>query len=203
MHKNADGRRYHTALFKLPLTVPVMLRRSNLDGDEQADLRHHGGADKAVCCFPVEHYAAVEKMVGQSLPSGAFGENFTVRCMTEDLVCLGDRYRAGEAIVEVSQPRQPCHNLGNRFNRDSIPREMIELGLSGFYLRVIEEGMVDGPGPMPLLERPNPGCTIAALNLLMFSGSSTPEEFRAALALPQLSEAWRKSLSQKLAQKML
>lgn len=135
-----------TGIYKEPVAGRIMLRRHNLDGDEQADLRVHGGWDKAVYVYPSEHYSFWRKeLPGLHLPYGMFGENFTTEGLDESSVHIGDRFRIGSAVVEVTQPRMPCYKLGVRFGRPDMPQRFHASGRCGFYLAVLQEGEV-GPG---------------------------------------------------------
>lgn len=137
------GRAITTGIYKKPVDGRIMLRRFNLDGDQQADLTVHGGRDKAVYVYPFEHYAFWRKeLPGEQLPYGSFGENFTSEGLDEQSVHIGDRFRIGGAVVEVTQPRLPCYKLGLRFRRPDMPKRFHASGLCGFYLAVIEEGEV-------------------------------------------------------------
>jgi MOSC domain-containing protein YiiM len=142
-----------------------MLRTANLDGDEQADLRVHGGPGKAVCVYSADHYPAWRQELGlASMEPGAFGENFTVSGHTESDVCIGDIYRIHEAIVVVSQPRTPCWKLARRWNVPDLPRRFLRSGRTGWYLRVAQEGHVQRDAVFELLARPYPKWTIAHVN---------------------------------------
>jgi MOSC domain-containing protein YiiM len=132
-----------TGIFKAPVAGRIMLRRNNLEGDEQADLSVHGGWDKAVYVYPSEHYAYWRQEPSQMpLPYGSFGENFTTEGLDESNVRIGDRFRIGGAVVEVTQPRMPCYKLAIRFKRPDMPKRFHASGRCGFYLAVIEEGEV-------------------------------------------------------------
>ena len=131
-----------TAIFKEPVSRRLILRRDNLEGDEQADLRVHGGWDKAVYVYPSEHYAFWRAKLDMPMMHGMFGENFTTECLDESTVCIGDRFRIGSAIVEVTQPRVPCYKLAVRFGRPDMPRQFHASGRCGFYLAVLKEGSV-------------------------------------------------------------
>ncbi len=137
------GKAITTGIYKEPVDGRIMLRRFNLDGDQQADLTVHGGWGKAVYVYPSEHYAFWRKELPDTqLPYGAFGENFTTEGLDEQSVHIGDRFRIGSAVVEVTQPRLPCYKLGVRFKRSDMPKRFHASRRSGFYVAVIEEGEV-------------------------------------------------------------
>ena len=137
------GQSVSTGIYKAPVAGRVMLHRFNLDGDQQADLTVHGGPDKAVYVYPSEHYPVWQaELPDVQLPYGAFGENFTTKGLDESSVHLGDQFRIGDAIVEVTQPRMPCYKLAIRFNRPDMPKRFHASGRCGFYLAVLREGEV-------------------------------------------------------------
>jgi MOSC domain-containing protein YiiM len=133
-----------TGIFKEPVAGRVAVRKRNLAGDRQADLSVHGGPDKAIYCYPVEHYQSWRaELPDVPLTWGMFGENLTLEGLDEGLVHIGDQFRIGSAIVQVTQPRMPCYKLPLRFGRDDMVRRFWASGRSGFYLRVLEEGQVE------------------------------------------------------------
>ena len=137
------GKSVSTGIYKEPVAGRIMLRRFNLDGDEQADLTVHGGQDKAVYVYPSEHYPIWQaEFPDMPLPYGMFGENFTTEGLDEKSVHIGDQFRIGEAVVEVTQPRLPCYKLGIRFARPDMPKRFHASGRCGFYLAVLREGEV-------------------------------------------------------------
>jgi MOSC domain-containing protein YiiM len=137
------GRAVSTGIYKEPVVGRLMLRRFNLDGDQQADLTVHGGWDKAVYVYPSEHYPFWQtEFPGTQLPYGIFGENFTTEGLDERSVHIGDQFRIGGAVVEVTQPRMPCYKLGIRFGRPDLPKRFHASGRCGFYLAVLQEGEV-------------------------------------------------------------
>ncbi len=137
------GRTVTTGIFKEPVQGRVMVRRLNLDGDEQADLSVHGGPDKAVYFYPAEHYDAWRKdLPDWQFPLAIFGENLTTTGLLEEGIHIGDQLRIGAAIVRVTQPRMPCYKLGLRFGRDDIIKRFLQSGRTGWYGAVIEEGEV-------------------------------------------------------------
>ncbi|MEJ2409375.1 MAG: MOSC domain-containing protein, partial [Novosphingobium sp.] len=147
-----------SAIAKTPIAGTVRVRRLGLDGDEQADLRVHGGPDKAIHHYPHDHYAFWREVLDDHpllADYGAFGENIATTGMTEETVCLGDRYRLGSALVEVSQGRQPCWKLDHRFDGRPVNARMVKVRRTGWYYRVLEEGEVSAGDTIELLDRPH------------------------------------------------
>ena len=187
---------WRTGFFKVPVAGPVWLGRLNLAGDGQANLRVHGGADKAVLGYAASHYPLWRTELNlPDLPYGAFAENFTIAGQDEAAVCLGDVYAVGAARVEVSQPRQPCVNISHRWKLPGLTQRVEATGRHGWYLRVLEEGQVKAGEPVVLLERPSPEWTVARATQAMRQRTTNPAEAAALVEVPTLSEAWRKTLS--------
>jgi len=187
------GREVRTGGRKLP-APEAFLRRAGFDGDGQADLKNHGGPDKAVCVYAFDHYPFWEHWLGQPLSPGAFSENLTTRGLLESEVCIGDVFRVGGARVQVSQPRQPCSKLAGRLNRKDLPEKIHATGYSGFYLRVLDEGLVRAGDPLDWVERDPAGVTVQFVNALLYGQRSDRESFERALAVAALSEAGRAAL---------
>ena len=153
-----------SAIAKAPVAGPVPVGRLGLEGDEQADLRHHGGVDKALHHYPVEHYAVMAQAWPQCaamLGAGVLGENISTSGMTEHEVCIGDIFRLGGARVQVSQPRSPCWKIDLRLKVDDASRFVEAAGITGWYYRVLAPGMVGAGDEIALLERPNPWLSLA------------------------------------------
>ncbi|MBI4466759.1 MAG: MOSC domain-containing protein, partial [Acidobacteria bacterium] len=149
-----QGRRVSTGIFKQSVSGRVRVRRLNLDGDAQADLSVHGGPDKAVYAYPVEHYDYWRReLAGRDLPWGMFGENFTTQGLREDDVRIGDRFRIGSAGLVVTQPRLPCYKLGLKFDSPEMPKRFLASRRTGFYLAVAQEGEAGAGDAIELLER--------------------------------------------------
>jgi MOSC domain-containing protein YiiM len=192
---NPGRRSWLSAFIKEPVTGPIWLGRTNLVGDAQADLKNHGGPDKAVLVYAAAHYADWRKELGWAdFPYGAFAENFTVDGLDEWTVCIGDTYAIGEAFVQVSQPRQPCWKISRRWGREDLMARVVATGRTGWYLRVLTEGYVEPGMPMPLLHRPFPQWTIARATEVMRSRRERPDEARELAACPLLSAHWRETL---------
>jgi MOSC domain-containing protein YiiM len=190
-----DGKAVRTAIYKSPVSGRIRLGRLNLDGDGQADLRVHGGDAKAVYAYPFEHYGWWQsELACGAFPHGQFGENFTTEGLSETEVIIGERYRVGGAVVEVSEPRKPCFKLGLRMGREDFPELFTRSARTGFYLRVIEEGEV---GPGDVIERlytPPGGVSVAMLWRLVYLDAVGPQALERALAVPGLTEKWRERL---------
>jgi len=153
-----------TGIFKEPVQGRVMLRRLNIDGDKQADLSVHGGADKAVYVYPKEHYEYWrQKLPNMKLPWGMFGENFTTEGLLEDAVRIGDRFRIGTAEMKVTQPRLPCYKLGIKFGRADMVKRFLASGRTGFYLAVLREGLVGAGDTIELIGRNANNATVAEI----------------------------------------
>ena len=155
-----------TGMFKMPVAGPVVAEREGLAGDMQADLRVHGGPEKAVHYYPAEHYAAlaarVPALAGVLIP-GVLGENLSGRGLTEDSVCIGDVFAIGTCRLQVSQPRQPCWKISHRLGHEPMSRVIADAGLTGWYFRVLEAGEIAAGDGIECVERPAPGLTLARL----------------------------------------
>lgn len=186
-----------TGIFKEPVQGPVMLRTLNLDGDRQADLSVHGGAQKAVYVYPSEHYDPWRaELSGVELAWGAFGENFTTEGLVEDEVHIGDRFRIGEAEVQVTQPRMPCFKLGIRFGDPGIVERFLESRRPGFYVAVLREGTVEAGDPIERLATDPYRVTVAEFNRL-FLGEKDEDARARALQVEALPENWKDFLRRK------
>lgn len=194
-HRTRSGREYRTAFWKRPLDGPARLNPDGLEGDQQADLVHHGGADKAMLAYSVVHYPRwCVELYEPLLTNGAFGENCTVACIDEHSVSIGDTWRFGTAEVQVSQPRQPCWKLNERWGRSDLVSLMEATGHTGWYHRVITPGQL-GPGDdIELLDRPHPAWSIAAANAAMRHRRQDPDRAHRLAELPELSTRWSDTL---------
>ncbi len=187
-----------TGIFKEPVAGPVFLRRLNLDGDGQADLRVHGGEYKAVYVYPLEHYAFWAGELGRDgFSCGQFGENFTITGLLEDAVCIGDEFQVGEARVQVSQPRSPCFKLGIRMGDDQFPARFAAANRTGFYLRVLEEGVVTVGDAIVRVAHDADSLSVRDVFRLRHDGG-TRAEYERAVQLPALSWSWRSVFEKRL-----
>jgi MOSC domain-containing protein YiiM len=185
-----------SAIAKHPAKNPVKIGFLGIEGDEQADLRVHGGPDKALHHYPFDHYP--RWATGAPEPSllnlpGAFGENISTFGLCEDAVCIGDRFRLGTALVEISQGRQPCWKQGERMQWNALPALMVKERRSGWYYRVIEEGEAQAGDMLTLIDRPLPDWTVARVFGLLVAGDhkSDPQALKALIAMDVLFEGWR------------
>jgi MOSC domain-containing protein YiiM len=193
------GHEVRTGIFKEPVEGPVMMRRLNLDGDRQADLTVHGGSDKAVYAYPSEHYPVwKDELPGMVLPWGMFGENLTTEGLSEQEIHIGDKFRIGEAIVTVTQPRTPCYKLALKFQRDDMLKRMLTNGRSGFYFSVVEQGVVQAGDAIERIHEDPEGISVAEINALYRDGGKDANLLRRAANLEALPKNWRDYLREEL-----
>jgi ferredoxin-NADP reductase/MOSC domain-containing protein YiiM/predicted pyridoxine 5'-phosphate oxidase superfamily flavin-nucleotide-binding protein len=194
-----DDRTVSTGIFKRPVNGRVTLRRLNLEGDGQADLRGHGGAFRAVYVYSREHYDYWREELGRDdFRPGQFGENLTVEGMLEDEVHVGDVFRVGTALVEVSQPRIPCFKLAIKMGIENFQAPFLESGRVGFYLRVLEEGEVGSGDTFEPVGRDPNGMSVRAVSDLLFFNTDDLDATRQALAIRALAHGWKGSFEERL-----
>lgn len=194
-----EGRTVHTGIFKEPVAGPVQVRFAGLEGDGQADPENHGGLCKTVYAYPCEHYAHWEDILKRRpLPCGQFGENLTTEGLLEDQVHIGGLYRAGTALLQVTQPRKPCFKLGIRVGMSKFPAIFFQSGRLGIYLRVVEEGRVQEGDSIALVDDAPENLTVRRLWQLAYFEEEGFEECLLALRLPHLSPEWRQPLATRL-----
>lgn len=195
-----EGQSVRTSIYKTPVEGLVSLRRHNLDGDEQADRRAHGGPDQAVYAYPFEHYAFWQaELPGTALEFGNFGENLTLQGLLEGQACVGDVYRVGEARLRVTAPRIPCYKLELRMQMPGMIERFLDSRRSGFYLAV-EQGGALRAGDALLLESKDPyEVSIAELVRLYAFDKGDRQALERALAVETLPENWRKRFQRRLA----
>jgi MOSC domain-containing protein YiiM len=193
-----QGQQVITGGAKKPVSRAV-LRFGNFDGDRQADLLNHGGLDKAVCVYPFDHYPYWSRRLGRDLKPGAFSENLTVFGAIETEVCVGDVFRiGGAAVVQVSQPRMPCAKLAGKNGSKMLPKLMADVGYTGFYMRVLSEGVV-GAGDGFDLERAHPDrITIAEVNGIIYEESHDVALIGRLAELPEFSGVGRALFARRL-----
>ncbi|MGC1329176.1 MOSC domain-containing protein [Pseudomonas sp.] len=191
-----------SAIAKAPLSGATAALFLGLEGDEQGDLRIHGGVDKAIHQYPREHYAQWQGRLGQHpllAQPGAFGENLSTTGMTEETVCLGDVIRCGSALLEVSQTRQPCWKLNDRFAVPDMALRMQHMGMTGWYYRVVEEGQLCAGDVFTLVARPCPDWNLARVVSVLYRRTLDRDELEGLGALP-LVPSWQRLVARRLEQ---
>ena len=203
MPKNVawQGKTVYTGAWKHPVDGPAMVRRLNIDGDGQGDRAGHGGEQRAVLVYQVQSYRHWQRHFGRDdLGYGQFGENLTVDGLTDDEVCIGDRYRIGEAEFEVTQPRVTCYRVGMRMGEPELPALLVSHHRPGFYMRVITEGRIQA-GDRIVKTRSGPGAlSVADTDALLYLPGRDRTKLRAAVRIPALSPGWQQSFRDLLAE---
>lgn len=194
-----DDREYSTSINRRPAAGAVRLECGGFVGDRVADAQNHGGPDKAACVYPHEHYAHWIALRKKDLGVPSFGENLTSEDLLETQVCVGDTFRVGRAIVQVSQPRQPCWKLADKLSWRELPGLMTQTGRTGFYFRVLEEGDVAAGAVVELLDRPHPAMTIALAVRQVLTEHGERDTLAQLAGLSELSSSWRERIRKRLA----
>jgi len=194
-----------SAIAKSPVHHPVWIGELGLEGDTQVDTQHHGGPEKAVHIYPMDHYATwITELSSQTAREllqkpGAFGENLSVRGLTEHDVCLGDIWRAGSALLQISQGRQPCWKLNERFQTSDMARRVQDSGRTGWYFRVIESGHVEAGSNFVLEQRLHPDWSIARISHVFYHDQLNRHALEALSQLSELAESWKNLVKHRLA----
>lgn len=190
-----------SAIDKRRIETPLWAQTHGLDGDEQGDRKRHGGPDKAIHAYAVSHMAdwvsELPHRAGRFYP-GAFGENLVVNGITEAGLCLGDLWRVGGALLEVSQGRQPCWKLNLRFDLPDMARRVQDSGRSGWYFRVVEPGIIAAGDSGRLAARPNPDWSVASVSHLLYHDRMNLAALAELAALPGLPDSWRRLATARL-----
>jgi ferredoxin-NADP reductase/MOSC domain-containing protein YiiM len=194
-----QGRTVHTGVWKYPVHGRAMVRRLNIDGDGQGDLAGHGGEQRAVLVYQIQSYRHWQRHFGRDdFDYGQFGENLTVDGLPDDEVCIGDRYRIGEAEFEVTQPRVTCYRVGLRLGEPELPALLVGHHRPGFYMRVVREGHIQA-GDRIIRTRTGPGAlSVADTDALLYLPDRDPARLRLALNIPALSPGWQGSFRELL-----
>ena len=196
-----QGKTVHTAVWKATVQGPRAVRRLNIDGDGQGDLGGHGGEHRAVFVYQIDSYRYWQSELGRNdLTYGQFGENFTVEGLPDREVCIGDRYRIGSALFEVTQPRVTCYRVGIRMNEPRMAALLVARGRPGFYLRVLEEGQVEAGDEIVQVGVGPERMSVFEINALLYMPGHSRSQLERALRIPQLSAGWRGSFQALLAQ---
>jgi ferredoxin-NADP reductase/MOSC domain-containing protein YiiM len=196
-----QGRTVHTGVWKSPVEGLRRVRRLNIDGDGQGDTAGHGGEQRAVYVYQDEAYRYWQDHLGRlDLVAGQFGENFTVAGLADTEVCIGDRYKIGSALFEVTQPRVTCYRLGIRMDEPDMAALLVKHGRPGFYFRVIDEGDVEAGDEITKVASGPESMSVSEINALLYLPPHPRERLERALKIPALSRGWRHSFEAMLAQ---
>ena len=196
-----NGKTVRTAVWKSPVDGRRMVRKLNIDGDAQADLAGHGGEHRAVFVYQMDSYHYWERFLGRNdFSFGQFGENFTVERLPDDEVCIGDRYRIGDAVFEVTQPRVTCYRVGIRMNEPRMPALLVAHRRPGFYFRVLQEGEVGAGDDIAKVADGPERITVAEIDTLLYLPGHSRDQLQRALRVPALSKGWQSSFQAMLQQ---
>ncbi len=196
-----QGKTVHTAVWKTPVQGRRRVRRLNIDGDGQGDLAGHGGEHRAVLVYQLDSYRHWQSQLGRNdFTYGQFGENFTVDGLSDREVCIGDRYRVGGALLEVTQPRVTCYRVGIRMNEPQMAALLVAQGRPGFYCRVLEEGEVEAGDEIIQVAVAAERMSVFEINALLYLPGHSGSELERALRIPALSAGWRASMQALLEQ---
>ncbi len=194
----AGNKKIFSGILKKPVQEKIFLDTLGFQGDGVADHRFHGGSDKAVCVYCVDHYPFWEKELKQTLSVGAFGENLSVTGLTETEAHIGDVFRIGEAEVQCTQPRQPCHKLNKVFDFQAMACRVQTTGFSGYYLRVLKPGWVEAGEEIVRIQEDPKGISVARANDLMHNNKKDWDGIQEILSVAALSDSWRKTFQKRL-----
>src|ERR1700733_11303367 len=196
-----DGKTVRTAIWKTPVVGRQMVRKLDVVGDAQADLAGHGGEQRAVFVYQMDAYQFWERFLGRKdFIFGQFGENFTVEGLSDSEVCIGDRYRIGDAIFEVTQPRVTCYRVGIRMNEPRMPALLVALHRPGFYFRMLQEGEVGASDDIVKITDGPERMSVAEIDALLYLPGQSSEQLQRALRIPALSKGWQGSFEAMLQQ---
>jgi ferredoxin-NADP reductase/MOSC domain-containing protein YiiM len=196
-----QGRIVHTAIWKMPVPGPRMVRRLNVEGDGQGDLNGHGGERRAVFVYQMDSYRYWQNQLGRNdFVYGQFGENFTVDGLPDTEVCIGDHYRIGSALFEVTQPRVTCYRLGIRLNEPEMAALVVKHGRPGFYFRVVDEGEVVAGDEITKIASGPERMSVFEINSLLYMPGHPRNQLVRALRIPALSAGWHRSFEALLTQ---
>lgn len=181
---------------KKSAVAEVLLTKQGFMHDDVADKKHHGGPDRAVCLYPIEHYEKWEKEFGKPLPKSAFGENRTVRGMLEQDVCIGDVYTVGEAVIEITQGRVPCSTIDKYTSASSLMKRLVQTGYTGYLARVLQEGVVRADDRITLQTKGEGQLTILKCNQIYFTNDQ--QAMAHLLTTPALADEWKFKFAKRL-----
>ncbi|MFO1003224.1 MAG: MOSC domain-containing protein [Planctomycetaceae bacterium] len=186
------------AIRKARVSGMVQVQQTGIASDEQADLVHHGGPDKAILAYAAQHYDQWNtEFPDKCFEAGGFGENLTVTGLDESRCCIGDTFRVGDSVLEISQPRQPCWKLSRRWDLPGLAVLVQKNGRTGWYLRVIKTGQIEAGMTLELIARPFPEFSVQWANTVMYAKPRRPADDQRLSLCPALSAAWRTDLEKR------
>ncbi|WP_088006686.1 MOSC domain-containing protein [Indiicoccus explosivorum] len=197
--RNQEGQELHSGIFKLP-AEEAMLRKEGFDGDGVANTKAHGGPDRAVCVYGIEHYRQWNREYRTRLSEASFGENLLVENMEEENVHIGDIFRVGEAAIQITQGRIPCSTINKRTGLPNILQRFTETSHTGFLCRVIEEGIIRRDSAIEKVEEDPHRVSVFYANSIYFNNPEFVEGMRRVTDVPALAERWRKRFEKRIAE---
>ncbi|MFD2705001.1 MOSC domain-containing protein [Salibacterium lacus] len=195
--QDQQGRTFRTGIQK-QTADSIILRKTGITGNDVADKKNHGGTDRAVCIYPLEHYGTWEEEFGRKLDKAAFGENITVSGVTEDTVYIGNTYKVGSAVIQVTQGRVPCLKIDRRTGCDGLMKRFTATGFTGFFCRVLQEGTVQEDSRMELVKEDRRRISILYANNVYFHERGNMAAMKRILDVPPLAEEWRRKLEKRI-----
>jgi len=195
----AEDRKLKTSLQRKQVKDKVFLDLLGFEGDQVADPINHGGRDKAVCGYPANHYSVWEEELSRNMPPASFGENLTIEGLVEDQIHIGDIFRIGEAEVQCTQPRQPCHKLTKVFGYSKLASRIQELGYCGYYFRVLKQGWLEKGMTLERIHSDKENISVLDAHYLMYRDKNKYAAIEKLMAHPALSESWKNSFGKRLA----
>lgn len=193
-----NGEELYTSFLKAPTTKRIALTETGLVGDGQAVTEHHGGEEKAVCVYPYSHYHYWEKTLGKTMDYPSFGENITVKGLTEENVYLGDIFQWGDAIVQVNQPRKPCNRISFVHQEKTLTKQVTQTGFTGFYMRVIEPGEVSAGDVLERVEQHHEQVSIALVNQTLYFDRKNEAALRSILKVDAIASTLQEQVEKRL-----
>jgi MOSC domain-containing protein YiiM len=199
-HVSLDGgpKKHKSGIFKTPVSEPIFLDYLGFEGDGVGDLKVHGGKDKAICAYCIEHLTFWSKKLQREISPGSFGENLSLLGMPETDINIGDIFNIGSAQIQVSQPRQPCHKLNKVFGDQTMACSVKKSGFSGYYFRVLKTGIVENHSLVKIAQKGSNEFSIEKVNALLRKGGANIPDMEALISIQALSDEWQKLIQKRL-----
>lgn len=194
-----ENRKLRTSLQRTPVKEKTFLDLMGFQGDQVADPVNHGGRDKAVCGYPADHYSIWQEELSREMSPASFGENLTIQGLTEDQIHIGDIFKIGDAELQCSQPRQPCHKLTKIFGYPKLTSRIQELGFCGYYFRVLKQGWLQSGMNLERIHSDEQKISVREAHYLMYRDKTNYDAIEQLMVHSALSESWKNSFSKRLA----